>query len=119
MDVSLEKLPYEYLIELFLKTGYPKFLNFCQSHSNLNVLCNDKHLWTLLLQKDYYDVVDSNTFSNPKRTYITIYKVFHNNNKNINKKISKLGIEAAIDNNLELVKVLNNIYLNIMISISQ
>lgn len=115
MNVSLENLPYEYLFELFLKTGYPKFLNFCESHPNLNVLCNDKHLWTLLLQKDYYDVIKNKTFSDPKRTYITIYKVFHNNNDNITKKIGNLAVEAAIDNNLELIKVLDNIYPNKMI----
>lgn len=110
MELSLDKLPKEYLIELFLSTGYPKFLDYCKTHPNLNKVCEDQHLWTLLLQQDYYDVVNDYIFTDPKQTYITIHKAFHDKNLEDHEIIPELGILASIDNNLELVNVLYSTY---------
>ncbi len=115
MELPLDKLPKEYLIELFLITGYPKFLDYCRTNPNLNVFCDDKYLWTRLLQQDYYDVVDNYIFTDPRRTYTTIFKAFSNSKfKTLKKKISQLGKLASIDNNLELINVLYFTYSNEM-----
>lgn len=105
---TYENLPYEYLIELFLETGYPKIVDLCQSNTYYKKICDDNYFWELLLKQDYYNVVTDNKFSDPKEVYLTIHKAFNTkNSKTFVNKIYNLISLSIQTNNLELFKFLN------------
>lgn len=96
-QLSLKDLPNDYIMEVLLETGYPKFLSFCESDPIINKICNNKYLWDQLLKKDYYNLIGEDNFLDPKKAYILMYK-------NYNPKYTLKLFEAAIqDENLELV----------------
>ena len=106
---NLPNVPYEYLINLALETGYPNIINLCRSHTNFKKICNDNHFWTLLLLQDFFDLVNNNKFINPKDTYITIYQAF-DNDYNLSEQIFDLLKLASKADNLELLKVVIDKY---------
>ena len=104
---NLPNVPYEYLINLALETGYPKVLNLCKTHTNFKKICDDNHFWTLLLLQDYYNIIGNYKFIDPKNTYIIIYKAFYKKHpSSIKYSILELAELASTHNNLDLLEVL-------------
>jgi len=106
---NLPNVPYEYLIDLSLETGYPDILNLCKSHPNFKKICDDNHFWKLLLQQDYFDIVNDNIFENPKEVYSIIYQAF-NDDYSLSEQIFDLFKLASKADNVQLLKVVSAKY---------
>lgn len=112
MEESLCNMTYEYLIELLLKTGYPRFIDLCETCPKILKVCEDPYLWNLLLQKDYKFIVSNNNFNNPKQVYEVIYKVYGKQFSIGSDLLEKLFIQTILSQNLEFLETMFKRFFN-------